>query len=270
MGGSLRVVIDGPRDPRLNMAIDEAIARSRSRREYDTLRIYMWLPSGVSIGRRQRVEDTVYLDRVRERGYVLVRRPTGGAALLHPQDWEVTYSVVLSREHPLYSLDVSSSAARIAEIVSRTIRRLGVESGVRGAGSPWTSSFCYVNPGSSDVIVMGRKVSGSAQRRDWGSLLQHGTLLLRYDPSEFVYVIKMSEEEREEAYKKIAGLSDFIEDLDLEKIIAYMIESAREVLGHERVFIGGLEPDEIRLAHELYTRKYSSDTWNIGGEDPYR
>jgi len=73
----LRVIIDGARDPRMNMALDEALARARERKSFDTLRIYMWLPSGVSIGRRQRVEDTVYLDEIRRRGYVLVRRPTG-------------------------------------------------------------------------------------------------------------------------------------------------------------------------------------------------
>jgi lipoate-protein ligase A len=178
---SLRVIVDGPRDPQLNMAVDEAIARLRYTVGYDTLRIYMWLPSGVSIGRRQDARRSVRLEEVERLGFKLVRRPTGGAALLHPQDDEVTYSVALSSNHPLYSMDVASSAARIAEGIAIAVRRLGLEASVRGLGEPWSSSFCYVSPGSSDVTIGGRKVSGSAQRRDWGVILQHGTLLLRYD-----------------------------------------------------------------------------------------
>ncbi|MFZ8795675.1 MAG: lipoate--protein ligase family protein, partial [Acidilobaceae archaeon] len=107
---SLRVIVDGPRDPQLNMAVDEAIARLRYTVGYDTLRLYMWLPSGVSIGRRQDARRSARLEEVERLGFKLVRRPTGGAALLHPQDDEVTYSVVLSSNHPLYSMDVASSA----------------------------------------------------------------------------------------------------------------------------------------------------------------
>ncbi|MFN4046640.1 MAG: biotin/lipoate A/B protein ligase family protein, partial [Acidilobaceae archaeon] len=79
----LRVIVDGPRDPQLNMAIDEAIARTRIQVDYDTLRLYMWLPSGVSLGRGQDVLKSVNIEAIGKLGFKLVRRPTGGAALLH-------------------------------------------------------------------------------------------------------------------------------------------------------------------------------------------
>ena len=279
----LRVIIDGARDPRMNMALDEALARARERKSFDTLRVYMWLPSGVSIGRRQRVEDTVYLDEIRRRGYVLVRRPTGGAALLHPQDKELTYSIVLSKDDPLYKLDVSSSAAKIAEAIAHTINILLKNEGGSSYDETYSASvrglpeisnissagFCYINPGSSDVMIRGRKISGSAQRRDWGSLLQHGTILLKYDPEDFLSVLKVSDDDKRDVFEKIAGLSDFIKDLSLQDLIDNLIRSFQKVLKYDHVFIGGFDLDEIVLAKKLFDMKYSSEKWIFYGEDLY-
>ncbi len=265
----LRVIIDDARDPRMNMAIDEAIARRRVFKSYDTLRVYMWLPSGVTIGRKQILHEAINLEEISRRGYVFVRRPTGGAALLHPAYKEITYSVVLSKDHPLYTLDVSSSASEIAWGVAKAINRLGIYAGVRGSGGSIDASFCYLNPGSSDVMINGRKISGSAQRRSWGSLLQHGTILLDYDPDDFLSVIRIDENERITAKEKIAGLKDFIDRFDLGDLITYLIDSMSGVLRHREYFIGGLDIDEFKLSLELFEKKYSSDKWNFYGEDPF-
>lgn len=256
----LRVIVDGPRDPQLNMAIDEAIARLRPTMDSDTLRLYMWLPSGVSIGRRQDARSSTRIDEIEKLGFKLVRRPTGGAALLHPQDDEVTYSVVLSSNHPLYKLDVATSAARIAEGVAIAIMRLGFEAGVRGLGEPWSRSFCYVNPGSSDVIVGGRKISGSAQRRDWGALLQHGTLLLRYDHDLFARVLRIEEDVK----GKIAGLRELI-DVPISKVVEVLIDGFVEALGYNDFYRDSLSSEELKLALDLYRVKYSRPEWNLDG-----
>ncbi|MEB3859818.1 MAG: lipoate--protein ligase family protein, partial [Desulfurococcales archaeon] len=126
MAGLLRVIIDGPRDPRVNMAIDEAILRLRSRVGYDTLRLYTWRPTGVSLGRRQNAEAAIRLEEASKMGFVVVRRPTGGGALLHVEGGEVTYSLVLSSEHPVYSASIDESAAMIAEGVAEALRMLGL------------------------------------------------------------------------------------------------------------------------------------------------
>lgn len=256
----LRVIVDGPRDPQFNMALDEAIARLRTSVDYDTLRLYMWLPSGVSIGRRQDVRSSVNLEEVERLGFKLVRRPTGGAALLHPQDDEVTYSIVLSSNHPLYNLDVATSAARIAEGIVLAIRRLGLEADVRGLGEPWSKNFCYINPGSSDVMIGGRKISGSAQRRDWGSLLQHGTLLLRYDHSLFSRVLRIEEDTR----GKIVGLRELL-DIPLPRVLEALVEGFVEILGYKDYYRDSISSDELSLALELYRVKYSTREWNLDG-----
>jgi lipoate-protein ligase A len=257
---SLRVIVDGPRDPQFNMAVDEALARLRNTIGYDTLRLYMWLPSGVSIGRRQDARRSVRLEDVERLGFKLVRRPTGGAALLHPQDDEVTYSVVLSNNHPLYTLDVAGSAARIAEGVALAIRKLGLEAGVRGLGEPWSRDFCYVNPGSSDVMIGGRKVSGSAQRRDWGVILQHGTLLLRYDHNLFSRVLRVEEG----VGGGIVGVMELL-DVKLERVIEALIEGFTEALGYRNFQKDSFSKEELSLALELYREKYSRPEWNLEG-----
>jgi lipoate-protein ligase A len=267
---SLRVIFDGPRDPQLNMAIDEALARYRNRVEHDTLRLYMWLPSGVSIGRRQNAVEVVNMDEIKRLGYKLVRRPTGGAALLHPQDQEVTYSLVVSSENELYRLDVARSAARIAEGIALAVRRLGAEAGVRGFGDPGSSIYCYVNPGSSDVLVGGRKISGSAQRRDWGAILQHGTLLLSYNHELFIKVIRVGDVEDLEARERVVGLLDLVGRIEISDIYTALAEGFAEALGYGDLIYRSLEPGELSLAMKLYSEKYSRDEWNIYGVDPER
>jgi len=98
-----------------NMAIDEAIFRLRPKLGVDTLRLYTWKPSAVSIGYAQSVEEAVNLEGVKRRGYDLVRRITGGGALLHAEGLELTYSVVVGKDFPGLPDDVFSSSIAIVK-----------------------------------------------------------------------------------------------------------------------------------------------------------
>ncbi|BAN90942.1 lipoate--protein ligase family protein [Aeropyrum camini] len=262
----LRVVVDGPRDPRMNMAIDEAILRAGPA---PTLRIYMWLPGGLTIGRRQSVGE-VSLAEAERRGYVLVRRPTGGAALLHPWEREVTYSIVLNSSHPFYSLDVAESAAMIAGGVALALEELGVATSVGGYDPPQgvSGGLCYVRPGSSDVVVAGRKVSGSAQRRIGGRLLQHGTLLLRFDPEEWVSIIPVKGAGARELASKIAGIEDLTSrSYSFSEIARALVKGFSRALGLQPK-PSGLSGEEVEEALRLYEEKYSTPRWNLEGEEP--
>ncbi|GAB6148385.1 lipoate--protein ligase family protein [Stetteria hydrogenophila] len=262
MAGRLRVIVDGPRDPRLNMAIDEALARARARVGVDTLRIYTWSPTGVTVGRRQSLQEALRLGVVARRGYVAVRRPTGGAALLHDSRWEVTYSVILSASHPLASLSVPESAAAIAEGVAEAVRILGLPARVRGSPAPSgsnTSSLCLEIPGSSDVLVGGRKVSGSAQARMAGSLLQHGTLMLRLDPRDWAAVIRGA---TPEAVSRVAaGLAEYGVAPGIPEAVEALVQGFERALD-ARAEPGSLTGEEVALAVKLYESKYSTTAWS--------
>ncbi|MCX8196562.1 MAG: lipoate--protein ligase family protein [Acidilobaceae archaeon] len=253
----LRVVFDGPRDPWLNMAIDEALAIHRPSGR-DVLRLYMWSPGAVSIGRKQPV-SVVNLGELRRLGLKLVRRPTGGAAVYHAEGAEVTYSVVLGKDHPLHSLDISSSAARIAEAIVLAIAELGAAAELRGHGEPGESAYCYLNPAASDVILMGKKVSGSAQRRERGVLLQHGTLVLSHDPAVPRRLIAGAEE-------AAVGLWDVFGKVKVSAVMEALAIAMAKVLGYEGVEPSSLTPQELETALELYEQKYSRDSWNLEGK----
>ena len=259
MGKWLRVIIDGPRDPQLNMAIDEALMLMRRKAGLDTLRLYMWSPTGVSIGRKQDASSVVDLDAVNRLGFKLVRRPTGGGALLHAEGGELTYSVVLGDSHPLAGLDVESSAARIAEGVARALRKLGLDARVAGESAlSGYGGVCYMARGSSDVLVMGRKVSGSAQKRMAGALLQHGTILIDFSPEEWARVLKGGEG----VERLVTSLKNEGVKVPLSRLIELVVEGFSETLGLDPVK-GSMEPEEVELAVDLFKRKYSRPEWNL-------
>ncbi len=147
------------------------------------LRTYLWSPPCVSLGRLQRVSSEVDPERVRAAGFDLVRRPTGGRAVLHHT--ELTYSVVASRSLPLVAGSVSESLRRIAGPLSGALRALGAEvtAGPSKRRSPRgriPANPCFTSHGRWEITTAdGRKVVGSAQARRPGVFLEHGSIILR-------------------------------------------------------------------------------------------
>lgn len=168
---------DVPRDGFANMAIDEALKAGAGATGESTLRIYSFAPPAVTIGRFQPLEGFMRPDACLRAGVDLVRRPTGGRAILHLHD--LTYSVTRPA-----SGDEIAEGKKTFEFVGRGIaaalRYLGVEAVLSehdGAGG--TVGWCFEREFGVDIEWRGRKICGSAQRISEGSLLQHGSLFLR-------------------------------------------------------------------------------------------
>jgi lipoate-protein ligase A len=158
-------------DAFFNMAVDEAILQSRIEgRAPNTLRLYRWRPSAVSIGRFQNIQDEVNLEACRNRGVDAVRRVSGGGAVYHDSKDEVTYSVIVKRED-LGTDDVAKAYRRICNGLIETARNLGVD-------AEYNEGNVKQCP---NITVKERKISGSAQAHRKGVILQHGTLLLKAD-----------------------------------------------------------------------------------------
>jgi len=259
--GKLRIIVDGARHPALNMAIDEAIWLNRKSSEYDTLRIYLWRPTGVSLGRSQKVLDSVRIDEIKKRNYVLVRRPTGGATLIHAESMEITYSLVLSSKHEFYTLPVDESAAEIAKGIVIALNNLGLKAHVRKKVTKKTieSNICMVREGSSDIVVEGKKISGSAQVRNDAALLQHGTLVLDVNYEDWQTII-ISSNNTIELKNVFTGLKNLGAEIELAKIIESLITGFTEVLDVE-YFFGGYTPEEIAVAEDLFENKHSRIEW---------
>ncbi|MBI2115782.1 MAG: lipoate--protein ligase family protein [candidate division NC10 bacterium] len=181
-----RLLYDDPADGAWNMAADEAMARAIGEGQAPpTLRLYAWTVPTVSLGYLQRTPGGVDLAACRQRGIPLVRRVTGGRAVLHAD--ELTYSVAVPLRGPWRGLSVPDAFGLIARGLIAGLKRLGITADVGEGGNPSgdgrETGACFLLRRMPAILVGGRKLIGSAQRRWDRSLLQHGSLLLHFDPS---------------------------------------------------------------------------------------
>lgn len=172
----------GPAPGAENMAVDELLlARAERGGLPSVLRLYSFDPPAITIGVHQTPERVLDLDAVRADGIDVVRRITGGRALLH--DGEITYCVVVPAGTARFAQGPGETFMKISDALCAALRRLGVDAAVsrgrdcaraRGPAPPCLSSVTR-----HELSVGGRKIAGSAQRRTAGAFLQHGSILLR-------------------------------------------------------------------------------------------
>lgn len=165
-----------------NMAVDEALAASVAAGGPPVLRFYRWEPACLSLGRNQPAAGAYHPETIRSRGLDVVRRPTGGRAVLHAR--ELTYSVAA----PVDLVGGPREAyAAINRALVAGLRLLGVPAAMQpatGRRAPVPSlAPCFAEPVEGEVVAAGRKLVGSAQRRLGGVLLQHGSLPIHDDQS---------------------------------------------------------------------------------------
>ena len=215
----------------VNMQTDESLALALSRGEgTPTVRVYGWIPWALSLGWNQS-QDDIRTKKAESDGIDIVRRPTGGRAVLHAR--ELTYAVVMRVEE--------RSVSEIYRVVSRGliagVRRLGIPAGIETGNPPGSSLYrgaaCFVSAARFEIKVDGKKIVGSAQRRYTGSggedvVLQHGSLLLGGEHRAITDYLVLSEREREDLMVELRERST-----DLETILGRTVsfdEAARAIL----------------------------------------
>lgn len=164
------------------MAVDMALFCGVLSGGNAVLRFYGWDPPGLSLGRFQRRLEGIDLEACRAAGIPLVRRPTGGRAVLHHR--ELTYSIASRFEGPFAAGGILETYSRIADALAAGLALLGVTVG-RAAGRASgrrDSPNCFSDASPRELTWRGRKLCGSAQRRERGGFLQHGSLLKAVDP----------------------------------------------------------------------------------------
>ncbi len=176
-----RLLLSPPTDGPKNMAVDHALMQRARTTGESVLRIYTWAVPTLSLGRNQRARGVYDDDALARRGIVVVRRPTGGRALLHHR--EITYSVT-SPCHLAETLGATYS--RINALLLSGLAALGVNASIarptsraRAPGPP----PCFAEPSAGEIVATGRKLVGSAQWREAGALLQHGSIIVDDDQS---------------------------------------------------------------------------------------
>jgi lipoate-protein ligase A len=259
-----RLLHDGPADGPWNMAVDEAMARAVGDDQAPpTLRFYAWGTPSVSFGYLQRTPGDVDLAACRRHGIGLVRRITGGRAVLHHH--ELTYSAAVPLQGPWRSLSVPEVFARIGCGLMAGLELLGVKARLAESRTPSargpSGGACFLQPQLPAILVAGRKLVGSAQRRWDRSLLQHGSILLDFDHDLHRLVFPAWPQDDSAApvtsLRHLLGTLPLIGDLALALSLGWC-----EALGGSCV-PGKLLPSERQAAESLALERYGDPAWTF-------
>lgn len=259
-----RLLHDDPAGGPWNMAVDEAIARAVGDGQAPaTLRLYTWSAPTVSLGYLQRSAGGVDLAACRQRGIPLVRRVTGGRAVLHAD--ELTYSVALPLRGPWRGLSVPDAFAMISRGLIAGLSRLGVKGDVGEAGAPpgggKETGACFLLRRMPAILVGGRKLIGSAQRRWDRSLLQHGSLLLQFDPH--LHQAVFPAWPRDDPAAGVTCLQNILgETPHISPLVSLLAAGWSDAFGAE-CLAGELTPGERTLADDLARSRYATPAWTF-------
>jgi lipoate-protein ligase A len=254
-----------------NMAIDEAIFRVYLRRKkLPTLRFYGWRQPTLSIGHFQDYEKEVDSAACRKFGVEVVRRPTGGKAVLHER--ELTYAVVAGADTSLFPADILASYRVISACIARGLSMIGIRAKLtadgRQAPEGTLRSSCFSFPSRYELLVEGRKICGSAQMRSHGVFLQHGSLLLDFDPSRTCAVMLPHRDAAGYAAQLRNAVTSVGEQagpvVQAEELCRHLKAGFEEALGIG-LAEGRLTAEEAELRDKLIAKKYVTEEWNRKG-----
>ena len=255
--------------PAWNMAVDEAIYCSYlSGFTPPTLRFYGWVPPTLSIGYFQAIEKEINLTGLAERGFGLVRRNTGGRAVLHHH--ELTYSVVAGTKDGLPD-SLLGSYLYISRALVDACRVFGVlaelHEGVAGAAEKAKGTgACFDSPSWYELTVNGRKLVGSAQLRQQGSFLQHGSVLIDFSALDLGSVLKLNgmplDTWAQKMESKVTSFKDQGIEVTTTELIKEIINSFQK-LYNIHLDEGTLTPAELAMIEKLIDEKYANNNWNL-------
>lgn len=270
-----RFIDSGNGSPSFNMALDEALLDWHSEgRIPPVIRFYGWDPATLSIGYFQKVEKEIDLDAVRKHSLGFVRRPTGGRGVLH--EHELTYSVIVSEDHPEMPKTVTEAYRVISEGILKGFHKLGLEAYFavpktveekESLKNP-RSAVCFDAPSWYELVVEGRKVAGSAQTRQKGVILQHGSILLDIDEDKLFSLFKYPNERvKERMQKAFKNKAVAINDISSRKITLDMAKVAFKNGFEEGLNIEltpyELSTEELEHVNRIARERYENDDWNF-------
>jgi lipoyl(octanoyl) transferase len=260
-----------PRSGAANMALDQAIAVACAAGESPpTLRFYQWHPPAISLGRHQAAAE-IDAATVAAHGYEIVRRTTGGRAILHID--ELTYSVAAPATEPRVAGGVMDAYLRLSNALVAGLQVIGVAADKAGSDvrtGPDVSAACFEVPSAYEITVQGRKLMGSAQSRRAKYVLQHGSLPLRGDITRLIPVLALAPEERDHLRRQLAahactlatalGVADDAPSVGFNRVAEAMMQGFATTLNltFQR---GGPTPRELQNAAQLIREQYANTTW---------
>jgi lipoyl(octanoyl) transferase len=264
-----RLFVDPAYDGATNMAIDEALLRQiGARKAIPSVRLFRWDPACLSLGVGQPASDADR-DLIRQHGWHVVRRLTGGRAILHTD--EITYSVALPNDHPLVAGTIVDSYRRISKGLLRALELLGMvaQAEPQALDAPkLTGPVCFEVPSNYEIAVDGKKMLGSAQVRKHSGMLQHGSLPLTGDLSRICESLVFADQSgRDDAKQRVLTRAITLHDA-LGRNVTWDEAADAIIQAFEEVFAVQLERSELsaeeqQVADDLRTTRYMADEWTL-------
>ena len=261
-----RLILSDPLPGAMNMAIDAAILAAVGQdRSPPTLRIYRWDPPCLSLGYSQAYSN-VEEDQLAVYGWDVVRRPTGGRAILHTD--ELTYSVIGPKSDPRLQGGLMDSYRNISRALFETLSKIGLPVEVHQGKNlnAHHQPVCFENPSDFEITAGGKKIIGSAQARKKNCLLQHGSLPLIGDLTRITRALHYTtKSDRQQAglvlLQKAATVYDVLKkEVSWAKAAEVMIESFSRIL-NLNLEEGNVTREEMDQALQLESDQYSHPDW---------
>lgn len=260
-----RLVVDGPRDAYMNMAIDEAVfTRTRTEHYRPTLRFFQWEKPSISYGYAVAVEKELDIHYCQSNGIQIVRRITGGGVVFHKCD--ITFTIVFPENLVPDTGSVLSSYKFINDTFIAGLKNFGIDGGFydlseQSEEKSGGENVCFIKPTKYDVVYEGKKLVGNAQRRKKGYILNHGSLLFSNDYKKMLPCLKVPNPE------KMAQMATTIESLagkgtTRQAVIDALVEGLAKKLNVQFVE-EKLSSGELEQAEQYAREKYSTDPWNF-------
>ncbi len=268
-----RMVVDNePQDAYTNMAVDEALLEGQIRGGIPpTVRFYSWQPPAISLGYAQEIE-TIDLASCQRSGIDVVRRITGGRAILH--DGDLTYSIAARDDNPVMQGTLMDTYRKISQALLAGVQKLGVQAAFSSPGDKNDidhGASCFSSSSRYELTVSGKKLIGSAQRRSQGAVLQQGSLPLQDCSEKLFSLLRFPDpEQRSMAHaryrEKATALSEVLNHpMAFSEVAAAFLDGMAGIF-QVRLVPGYLQSDEIALVEKLRSSKYASPHWSMFGE----
>ncbi len=256
----IRIITQGPHHAFFNMALDEAISEAvRQKLSPPTLRLYQWDRPSVTIGYFQKISE-ININYCTEKGYPVVRRATGGRAILH--DMELTYSFSSSKNSTFFNGGLLENYTVISKALVKGLNLIGINAGisfVKKRCDSHRNSACFKSVSYGEVTVDGRKVIGSAQKRYHNGFFQQGSIMLNFKAKELCNVLNGS---KEEDFRNIGSISDSGRAITFNDLKTPLKEAFEKEL-NIKLISDNPSKFELTLAKELEIKKYSNQEWNF-------
>ncbi|OEH85638.1 hypothetical protein BHU72_02240 [Desulfuribacillus stibiiarsenatis] len=263
-----RLIIDQePLAGSMNMAIDEAIHTLYTSVNRPTLRFYQWARPTISIGYFQFLEREIDGQALKERNMDIIRRQTGGRTVLHSN--EITYSIVIPEQHAKLPPGTNDSYRKISQCLQVGFRYLQIETSWKSNVEKMhhQTSACFDTPAKYELLIDGKKIVGSAQKREAGVILQHGSIPIKNHAYDLFDVLKFeSVEERKHMRKRYETKASYLEEVVLGEVSSEQVIHAF-CKGFQEVFAVHLKAERLldeekKLALSLVANKYGTHQWN--------